>query len=157
MDYETLKSYCESGISISDISKNLGISKTTVRYYLKKFGLKTRLSLKYVCSCGVSGSENFHLGRDTMCKKCCNSKRLDRNRDRRGFAIGLLGGSCRSCGYDKYPCSLQIHHTDPDLKDPNFTSLRSWSEERIIKELETCVLLCANCHSAFHAGYDIVW
>ena len=157
MEIDTLITFCDKGMSISQIADITCKSKTTVRHYLNKFKLKTRLSLEYVCSCGVTGEVNFHKGRKTSCKKCCNTKRLKRSHDRRKFAISLLGGSCRSCGYDKYPCSLEIHHTDPNVKDENFESLRSWSKERIIKELTTCVLLCSNCHSAFHAGYDIRW
>ena len=139
VNYLQLSEYCTDGKSISQIAELTNVSKTTVRYYLKKFNLKTRLSLEYVCSCGVTGQENFHKGRKTLCKKCCNSKRLERNRDRRSFTINLLGGKCRSCGYDQYPCSLEVHHTDPSLKDPNFESMRSWSEARIVQELVTCV------------------
>lgn len=150
-----LEAYCREGKSITDIAEITGKSKTTVRYYLKKFSVKTRLSLEYVCACGVTGKDNFHTGKKTTCKGCANKKRLERSRKRRSFAINLLGGCCQSCGFDKYPCSLEVHHTEPKHKDPNFESMRSWSEERIVKELKTCVLLCSNCHAAYHAGYDI--
>lgn len=155
VDITVLEKLCKDGKSISQISELTNVSKTTVRYYLNKFSLKTRLSLEYVCGCGTVGAENFHKGRKTLCKSCSNSKRLERNHNRRDFAIKQLGGCCRNCGFDKYPCSLEVHHTEPKHKDPNFDSMRSWSEERILKELKTCVLLCSNCHSAYHAGYDI--
>lgn len=33
--------------------------------------------------------------------------------------------------------------------------MRLWTIDKLKKELENCVLLCKNCHSAYHAGYDI--
>jgi DNA-directed RNA polymerase subunit RPC12/RpoP len=42
MDKELLEKYCNDGLTIRAISKNENISSTAIRYWLKKFGLKTR-------------------------------------------------------------------------------------------------------------------
>ena len=110
-------------------------------------------SIVYKCSkCGDTNKDNFYKGRNTICKKCKNMETYNLSREKRDFAIEYLGGKCSHCGYDKYKCALDIHHEDPEKKDKNFSNMRHWSYERIIKELKGCVLLCKNCHSAFHVG-----
>ena len=42
MNKELLEKYCNDGLTIRAISKNENISSTAIRYWLKKFGLKTR-------------------------------------------------------------------------------------------------------------------
>ena len=111
------------------------------------------INVVYKCSkCGDTNKDNFYKGRNTICKKCKNRETYNLSREKRDFAVEYLGGRCSHCGYDKYKCALDIHHKDPEKKDKNFPHMRHWSYERIIKELEGCVLLCKNCHSAFHAG-----
>lgn len=66
-------------------------------------------------------------------------------------AIAYLGGSCRICGYDKWPAAFDFHHIDSMEKDFTISDvMTSW--ERIKPELDKCVLLCANCHREVHDG-----
>ena len=49
--------------------------------------------------------------------------------------------------------ALEFHHTDSDGKDFGISAkgyTRSWEEVR--KELDKCILLCANCHREVHEG-----
>jgi len=76
-----------------------------------------------------------------------------RRRKLKLMAIELKGGKCEICGYDKYIGSLDFHHLDRNAKEFDLSSrglTRSW--EKIKKELEKCVLVCANCHREIHAG-----
>jgi hypothetical protein len=69
------------------------------------------------------------------------------------MAIEYKGGKCICCGYNKCPGALEFHHTDPDGKDFSISNkgvTRSW--EKIKKEIDKCVLVCANCHREIHAG-----
>ncbi len=57
------------------------------------------------------------------------------------------------CGYSKCPGALDFHHRDPKKKDFGLAVkglTRSW--EKIQKEIDKCVLVCANCHREIHAG-----
>ena len=68
-------------------------------------------------------------------------------------AVDFKGGRCEICGYAKYIGALEFHHRDPHQKDFSVSadgSTRSWA--RVQKEIEKCVLLCANCHREVHAG-----
>jgi len=67
-------------------------------------------------------------------------------------AIEYMGGRCEKCGYNDCMDALEFHHSDPSKKDFSISSkgyTRSW--ERVKKELDKCVMLCANCHREAHA------
>jgi 5-methylcytosine-specific restriction endonuclease McrA len=62
-------------------------------------------------------------------------------------AVTYLGGKCSRCGYNRCLEALEFHHLDPNQKDFSISERghsRSW--ERVQKELDKCVILCANCH-----------
>lgn len=56
---------------------------------------------------------------------------------------------CVKCG-EKRICSLDFHHIDPTLKTDNINHLRTCGYETLKKEIDKCVVLCANCHREFH-------
>lgn len=63
-----------------------------------------------------------------------------------------MGEKCQCCGYNKCITALEFHHLNPTEKDFSFCSNtnRSWSDTR--KELQKCILVCANCHREIHFG-----
>jgi hypothetical protein len=63
--------------------------------------------------------------------------------------VEYKGGCCEICGYNKSIQALQFHHIDPNEKDFNI-SARSYSIERLKKEADKCMLVCANCHIEVH-------
>jgi hypothetical protein len=69
------------------------------------------------------------------------------------MAIAYKGSKCQCCGYNKHVGALEFHHIDPSKKDFGISAkgyTRSW--ENVRKELDKCVLVCANCHREIHAG-----
>lgn len=71
----------------------------------------------------------------------------------RRMSVEYLGGKCQVCGYESCIQALDFHHLDPTKKSFGISAKgfsRSW--EKIQKELEKCVLICANCHREIHAG-----
>ena len=58
---------------------------------------------------------------------------------------------CERCGNDDFRV-LEFHHRDPAEKDIKISSAikRGWSISRILKEIEKCQILCANCHRIVH-------
>ncbi len=60
---------------------------------------------------------------------------------------------CAKCTEDDM-CCLHAHHIDPKLKKGNISRAWSegWSANKLIKELQKCICLCANCHAKLHAG-----
>jgi len=86
------------------------------------------------------------------CKECQFTKSKERFRLYKEDAISYLGGSCIICGYNKYIGALEFHHRDSSEKDTKYYAMRNWSFESKKKELDKCVLLCANCHREVEAG-----
>jgi len=99
-------------------------------------------------------------------EECLNLKRIERKEERRVklkeklsfrkrrklLAIELKGGECYCCGYKTCPTALEFHHLDRGTKDFGIAS-KSSSLEALKKELEKCILVCANCHREIHAGF----
>jgi DNA-binding Lrp family transcriptional regulator len=59
------------------------------------------------------------------------------------------GGKCERCGYDKSIEALQFHHIKPSEKDFSISG-KSYSIERLKKEVDKCIMVCANCHIEIH-------
>jgi len=74
----------------------------------------------------------------------------DRNKIRKRYIIGLIGGKCQLCGYDKCQQNLSFHH----VADKEITIVRAFmrSADVAISELQKCVLCCHNCHGEIHDG-----
>jgi hypothetical protein len=58
---------------------------------------------------------------------------------------------CSRCP-ENHPACLEFHHKRPSEKDINLSWAVSWgwSVERIQREIDKCVVLCANCHRKQH-------
>lgn len=163
MEKRILQSSIERGLSQRQIAQENGCSQSTVKHWLKKFGLSTRLSYKKkLCRyCGETDESMFMNagnGRtsNVKCKSCHNQYTIERFRNNKLKAIEYKGGKCNTCGYDKCPGSLCFHHCDPECKDPNWKHMRNWKFERIKSELDKCDLLCANCHGEIHWGLGVI-
>jgi hypothetical protein len=85
-------------------------------------------------------------------KKYYQSKIYDRQRELLIWFEGLKSSvSCLRCGFS-HPAAIQFHHRDPKQKDMEiYLAVRKgWGKERILRELEKCDPLCANCHFIVH-------
>ena len=56
---------------------------------------------------------------------------------------------CVKCGERRFYL-LDFHHTDPDGKDFSISDKSRCSLETMMKEIEKCDILCANCHREWH-------
>ena len=66
-------------------------------------------------------------------------------------AIEYLGGKCQHCGIvSKHRSIYDFHHLDTTEKEADPGSLMHHSWTKIQKELDKCILLCANCHRIEH-------
>jgi len=84
------------------------------------------------------------------CKKCGYDAVKRRKIKLKKMAVDYKGGGCCWCSYAECMGSLVFHHVDPIKKEFQITSSNRVAWEKIRKELDKCVLLCANCHGEIH-------
>lgn len=91
----------------------------------------------------------------TKKEKKGNSKNVISYRKRTKIkAVEYKGGKCIRCGYNKCVNALAFHHIDPKTKEIRISSGNTIAYEKLIKELDKCVLLCLNCHAEVHAEIE---
>ena len=58
---------------------------------------------------------------------------------------------CEDCGESHIAC-LDFHHRDPKEKEIEVSIMvrKGMSLDRIMKEIEKCMVLCRNCHAKLH-------
>jgi hypothetical protein len=83
-----------------------------------------------------------------------------RNRNDRDvwFANIKSQQECGHCGMQDYRC-LDFHHRDVNSKEFGITYAvkAGYAEDRIIKEIAKCDVLCANCHTKEHHNEKQIW
>lgn len=150
-------------MSIGKIAKETKKSPSTVRYWLQKFGLKTqpyrkKETIKKQCPiCNVEKDvvdfykRRGRIGTLAYCISCTKKQATERQKNLKREALNYKGGKCEKCGYVKCNAALEFHHTNPKEKDFSISKLKNYRfNEKIKKELDKCVLLCANCHREEH-------
>lgn len=63
---------------------------------------------------------------------------------------------CKCCP-ENDPVCLEFHHLDPTRKEFGLAidaAYRNW--EKVLAEIEKCVVVCSNCHKKIHAGKIMV-
>ena len=165
-----LEKLLNQGKSMNQISKETNKSLTTIRYWCKKYNLtsfhrqfkfleKKKIGSERKCpKCKkILPSTQFYKRRgiensSTYCKICTSKQTLERIHNLKKEMIKYKGNSCVICGYQKCMGALEFHHTNPKEKDFNLSRIKRYSfNENIKKELDKCVLVCANCHREIHS------
>jgi hypothetical protein len=167
LDKAELKRLVADGLTVRQLAAELDRSPTTIRYWLKKHGLrlshrgpkrihgKAGDSKKRIEStCRRHGKTTFALRTDGYyrCLKCTVEAVQRWRRNTRRRLVEEFGGECAICGFDQ-PVSLEFHHLDRETKEFGFAArgiTRSYASLR--EEAKKCVLLCSNCHAQVEAG-----
>lgn len=80
-----------------------------------------------------------------------NWQRIKRARTRRWVSDYKQDKACCICG-ENHPRCLDFHHTGTEKKDTNISRLISTGQcYKVKKEVEKCIIVCANCHRKIHA------
>lgn len=164
---ELLEELLKKGFSGNEIGRKLGYTGTGIRWHMKKWGLSSNF---------ISISERKCLRTDThkqcpkckeikeikefsirpngniasYCMECVNKNRYTLMRTHKLEIIKELGSKCSICGYDKNTAALEFHHLDKDKKDFHISNSKTTNINKIKKEIDKCILVCANCHREIH-------
>jgi transposase len=176
IDREPLEALVGAGRSIAAIADALSVSKATVRYWLRRYGLRTvnpnrRESrplareakeaggLAVLMSCPTHGEVEFAMeGRGYFRCKRCRSEAVTKHRRRaKAVLVAEAGGRCALCGYERYFGALAFHHLDPVQKRLHVSAYGNGLALDVLRaEAQKCVLLCANCHAEVEGGVAAV-
>jgi hypothetical protein len=168
MEKQILIEFIEKNFSISKISLETNLSKTTINYWLKKYSLKTLSQNKKEKICPRCKTkkllEDFYnrrnkFGGSVYCKKCTNNQIKERQTEYKKKCVDYKGGCCsiKNCGYNKCLTALEFHHLDPSKKDFSIGEKKQFCfDESIKKELDKCILVCSNHHREIHAGLIVL-
>lgn len=87
--------------------------------------------------------------------KMCNKDNKARMRElvKRQCLEYKGGAKCALCGYSKFIGALDFHHLDPTQKEFGFAKLTKFNG-RVKKELDKCIVLCANCHREVEGRFE---
>lgn len=164
MDYNTINALAAKRLSIRKIAKELSVSASTVKYWLKKFNIKTipRSEASDCRFCPRCKTEKLKTefynrrngkGNSVYCKSCSNAQTVERQKRFKQQCVNWKGGECVGCGYNKCNNALDFHHLGQDKKEFSIAHARLTSfNENIKRELDKCILVCSNCHREIHAG-----
>jgi len=162
----------EAGMTIAEISEEVGLSKGAVRHWLWRYDLRTKngrgqrarkiaaagkenglLTIKMTCP--RHGETEFLLEgrRYYRCKRCRSDAVARRRRKVKAILVREAGGRCCICGYDRSPCALGFHHLDPlEKRIPLSARGIALALDTLRAEAAKCRLLCANCHAEVENG-----
>ena len=169
IERELLTRLVAEGSSIAEIAEELDRGKATVRYWLRKYGLRTEGGRRGAEAhrsreagqaeiereCARHGVTVFAIeGRGYYrCKRCRSEQVSERRRAIKATLVAETGGCCCICGYDRCVSALEFHHLDRETKQLGIGERGlAHSLETLRAEIAKCVLLCSNCHVEVERG-----
>jgi hypothetical protein len=124
----------KAGKTYNEICKLLNCGKGIVCYHSRRAGL---------------GNEIKTLTDEQ--RKTNNYLKVKSHRQKiKEKAIEYKGGKCEKCGYDKCKWVFDFHHLIPNEKDFAISRYSTLAWDKVKKELDKCIMLCANCHRELH-------
>lgn len=93
-----------------------------------------------------------HTKLNSKCKSCSNARMTQLRKERYAKVQEYKSSlGCKICGEKRY-WVLDLHHRNSDEKEKAIADMlrKNVSWEKILKELEKCDVLCANCHRDYH-------
>ncbi|HWD86455.1 MAG TPA: helix-turn-helix domain-containing protein [Solirubrobacteraceae bacterium] len=163
IEREKLAELTEKGMTVAQISAQVGISHAAVRHWLGRYGLRTARQKRppktdrpeAMRECRHHGNTSFVMDGAGVyrCRRCRVEAVARRRRRVKQILVEEAGGACRICGYGRCVAALHFHHLDPAQKTlPVSLAGVTLSIDFMRAEARKCVLLCSNCHAEVEAG-----
>ena len=158
--------HCSKLATNADIKeRNLKAKNTTSKYFEKLDSatmilflklMKANISRKHISIVlNIPYNEIINYGiRYNLKRKELKLQGYDKVKEHRRHKkilfLAYKGMECSCCGYNTCNRALHFHHLDPSTKDFSISTNANNSFERVLAEIDKCVLLCANCHAELH-------
>ncbi|MBU0957358.1 MAG: HNH endonuclease [Nanoarchaeota archaeon] len=137
-------------ISLEEISEKIKKTKSAIQHKA------TRLKIKRPRKIGID------IYKRKIRQKKASNKYYKKNKEeiyirkRKRFQnlkrelVELLDGKCKICGYNNTIQALEFHHIQGNKENHMTRLIKDNSKQKVLKEIEKCILLCANCHRETH-------
>ena len=90
-------------------------------------------------------------GRAGTCKECYSVRNRNKRVKRAKTLHEMFDKSCRDCGISHdNPSFFDFHHIDKSTKHREVKQILNGSWDKIMTEVDKCVMLCPNCHRERH-------
>jgi len=164
---EQLEQLVAAHLTVREIAAAVDRSFTTVRYWLRHYGLGTTPEARtkrkrgtesqprFTAECPKHGLTVFARRKTgkVQCLRCRADAVSEWRRRAKRTLVEEAGGACLLCGFDGYAGALHFHHIDPAQKRFGLGSRGlARSIDALREEASKCVLLCSNCHAQVGAG-----
>ena len=94
----------------------------------------------------------YKFGRNSKIDICTNCIARERGILRKQALLEIAGTKCYICGYNRCIKALHFHHLDPKQKEVDIGRSLQGNFNKLVKEIEKTIVLCANCHAELHDG-----
>ena len=163
---DVLERLVDEGLSMRKIAERVEMSQSTVRHWLRHYGLRTKPGARptgdratdparRTLECPRHGNTEFWLEKrgSYRCLRCRSEAVSKRRRRLKAILVADSGGRCELCGYDRCVAALHFHHRDGHTKAFGLAE-RGYTRslEIVRREAAKCMLLCSNCHAEMEAG-----
>ena len=112
------------------------------------------MDTKICTQCGLEKSLFSFYKNGNRLSSCCKTCHKENIKQSYYNKVDILNKykterGCKKCGEKRFYL-LDFHHTDPNGKDFSISDKSRCSLEKMMKEIEKCDILCANCHREWH-------
>ncbi len=174
---EKILKLVENGLTYKEIRNELGCSLSTISYHCKNNKIESKHSNKKlsdetiieikklyeILKSSLKVAEKLNLSKSTVLKYIEVKEKLSDTEVKNNRSKGVIywrvkvkkklveykGGKCEICDYNKCIGALEFHHKNPNEKDFTIGG-KSWSFDKLKKEVDKCILVCSNCHKEIH-------
>ena len=157
----------DNSTSMEEVLEQMGYASArdirfirAIRSYCKTLSIDTSHlpDCRDTIQCNTCGQyktlDHFYFSKGKLSQKVC--KECVRQRERDKYQSKQLelnefkhNHTCVKCGCSKYYL-IDFHHLNPAEKDFTISDNSHAKIETLMKEIDKCVPLCANCHREFH-------
>ena len=93
-----------------------------------------------------------YMGQCKQCKRGYGSRHEPIRKKRiKALKDSLKNVPCSDCGIQYPPYIMQFHHMVPSRKYKDISAV--FTVKALMREIEKCIILCANCHAVRELAY----